>query len=74
MVDSVERALQDGDYEQAQRLMALKLAHAFDSTSSARDLKAIARELRIAMDDMQQAEEAAADTPLATIYALAKEA
>ena len=72
--DTVEQALQDGDYEQAQKLIALKLAHAFDKTNSARDLKALSRELKQAMDTMQQAEEAAADTPLAQIYALAEEA
>lgn len=74
MADSVEQALQDGDYEQAQRLMALKLAHAFDATNSARDLKALSRELKQAIDAMQQAEEASADTPLAQILSMAEEA
>lgn len=71
---SVEDALQRGDYDEAERLVALKLARAFDATNSARDLKAIARELRLAMNDMQQTEQANQDTPLAEILAMAEEA
>lgn len=72
--DTVERAIESGDYDEAQRLMALKLARAFDKTDSARDLKALARELRFSMESMQQAEQANADTPLAQILSMAKEA
>lgn len=72
--DSVETALKSGDYDRAQTLVALKLARLFDSTESARDAKAISRELRLAMADMRQAEDAAADNPLAEIMRLAEQA
>jgi hypothetical protein len=69
---SVERALESGDYDEAQRLMTLRLARAFDATSSARDLKALSRELRLSMADMQQQERDNADTPLAQILSMAR--
>ena len=71
---SVEGAIERGDYDEAQRMMTIRLARAFDGTTSARDLKALARELRLNMVAMQQIEQANADTPLAQIMQMVDEA
>ena len=69
-------AVRDGDWPQARRAMAIRLAEAFDQTDSARDLKAITMSLSplieaCEMDDRQRAERA--ETPLSSIMAEADE-
>lgn len=63
-------AVRSGDWPQARRAMAIRLAEAFDQTDSARDLKAITMSLAplieaCEVDDRQRAERA--DTPLSVI-------
>lgn len=49
---SVEKAVSEGDYDSARSAMALRLARLFDSTSSARDGKAIALSLADLLDEL----------------------
>ena len=75
---SVEQAIIDDDYPSAHKAMAIRLAHMFDNTDSARDLKALSISLAPLVEkcehDLAATKDAEADTPLNRIVAMADDA
>jgi len=74
----VEMALLEDDYASARKAMAIRLAHMFDNTDSARDVKAISMSLAPLIErceaDAQVVADAEEDTPLNRIMSMAEDA
>jgi hypothetical protein len=74
----VEQALLDDDYAAARKAMAIRLARMFDSTDSARDVKALSISLSPIVDrceqDFKAVQDTEQDTPLNRIMEMAANA
>lgn len=72
----ISQAVEDRDWRAARLALAEKLAKVADATDSARDAKAVARELAAVIDhceaDQHAADASGADTPLARLLAEAE--